>query len=351
MSTERNRVYLQHPTKEGELLPAQLLKEDEGVLSVRLLDELMLTPNTETKQYFHDHNDLFYGFSCHILRMESGGPNPVVAVKQTGPKERHEKRETFRLPVYDDMVTAIVNGRHNAKVHDISFNGMAIVVDHESYGIDSWLDIELTFDCVTINGQMQVRNRVKTRDGRFRYGLQADPVNRDFRKELERITQALQNMKARRASRLGTNNKHGAKAAADAAIAELEKKAEAQKLAENESKMQDAESDDSRRDRRMHERKAWAGPAKVYILEDRQLRVLEVNTVDLSQGGICFFCRQYVYKDAEILFEKPSPGGLFRVVAKVCSVEMVGDGLHRVGIQFVGTPLKPGETHPTYYMV
>ena len=87
------------------------------------------------------------------------------------------------------------------------------------------------------------------------------------------------------------------------------------------------------------------------VLEERQLRVLEANTIDLSQGGICFVCRSYVYEGTEVLFEKPSPKGLFRVVAKVMSVAMVGNGLHRVGVQFVGSPLKPGETHPKFYMV
>lgn len=347
MSTERNRIYLQHPTKENELLPAQLLKESDGLISMRLLEELTLPANSESKQFFHDQHDLFYGFSCQILRMESSGPNPVVSVKQIGPKERHEQRESFRLPVYDDSVTATVNDQFEAAVFDMSYGGIAVVLEYGGFTDETWLKIDLVFDCVTVTGQMQIRNRKLLNDGRYRYGLAADMANKEFLGELERIVQTLQNVKARRASRLGTNNRYQPGINYDFGEDKEEaKKKEAEKVAAEE-----AANSSNKRDRRMHDRKSWAGPAKVYILEERQLRVLEVSTMDLSQGGLCFVCKPYIYAGTELLFEKQGPGGLFRVCSRVQNVDLNGDGMHRVGVQFVGAPLKPGETHEKYYMV
>ena len=344
MSDERNRIYLQHPTKQNALLPAQLLKEEDGLISMRLLEELTLPAQSETKQFFHDQHDLFYGFECTVLRMESAGPNPVVSVKQTGPRERHENRETFRIPVYDDIVTVTLEDRYAGAVFDIGYNGLAAVIDYDGLRVDNWIKVEIEFDCVKISGRASVIYRKSLNDGRFRYGLKADPLDKTFGKELSRITQALQNLKARRASRLGTNNLHVTRVGEDSDDDTV-------KAMEQAARGQSRSGITNRRERRMHDRKAWEGPAKVYILEERQLRVLEVSTVDLSQGGMCFLSKQYIYEGTEVLFEKPVPNGLFRVCASIQSIALNNDGIHRVGLQFVGAPLKPGEVHEKYYMV
>ena len=343
MSEERNRIYLKHPTKQDALLPAQLLNSEDGLISMRLLEELTLPANVETKQFFHDQNDLFYGFECQVLRMESSGPNPVVSVRKTGPKERYENRETFRIPVYDDLVEATLDDRYAADVFNMGFNGLAAVIDYGGYKTGSWIKLEVRFDCAKATGRARVRYCNALKDGRFRYGLLIDPLDKALSKEMERITHALQNLKARRASRLGVNNGRAT------TQAPAHDKGTAQETEQTINGHHEANGS-NRREWRMHERKAWEGPAKVYILEERQLRVLEVSTADLSLGGLCFVSKQYIYEGTEILFEKPVPGGLFRICARVKIIEL-RNGVHRVGVQFIGPPLKPGEVHEKYYMV
>lgn len=344
MSIERNRVYLQHPDNEDTLLPAQLLKEEDGILSVRLLEELMLKPNSETKQFYHDQNDLFFGFSCQILRMESAGPNPVVSVKQTGPKERHEHRDVYRVPVFNDTITVTINGKYPGQVLDISQGGLGIMLEFGGLKPEACVNAELVFDCKPVSGLMQVRYRKKNKDGRFRYGLAVDPVDNEFAKALTNIRHELQNVKARRASRLGT-------ARADQAPNRPAPTANNNNPAHSPAPTAASNEKTNSNNKRAHERKDWTGPGKVYILEEARLRVIEVMTSDLSQGGLSFECKPYIYEGTELLFEKPGPNGVFRVCAKVRSVFVNKNGMHRVGAQFVGAPLKPGETHPTYYMV
>lgn len=344
MSTERNRVYLQHPTKENALLPAQLLKEDDGLISMRLLEELTLPANNETKQFFHDQHDLFYGFSCQVLRMESSGPNPIVSVKKIGSKKRHESRETVRIPVYDDLVTAKLDDQHGCEVFDVGYNGISVVSTYGEINRNTWVQIELVFDCAVVTGRMKVRYRKRLKDGRYRYGLYIDLDDKHFSRELSNITQALQSLKARRASRITASFTY------QTSLSEAEPSIVFKEM-EQATKKQKATSPQYKRERRMHDRKAWECPGKVYILEDRRMRVLDINTVDLSQGGLCFVCKPYIYEGTELMFERAVPGGLFRVVSCVQNVSLGLEGLHRVGVKFTEAPLKPGETHKKYYMI
>jgi len=345
MATERNRIYLQHPQKEDEFLPAQLLKEEEGVLSVRLLEELLLPPQSESRHYFHDQDEAFCTFSCQVLRMESAGPQPVVSIVQTGPTERHEQRETFRVGVFDQWVSAEVNDEDQAEVVNISYQGLGMVLEDGSYAVGTWLKVVLTFDTETAEGYMQIRNRKERKDGRYRYGLMADPDCASLVKALNDITQTLQQVKARRASRLGTNNRYPKHGSANDAVTQSDKGEQKQSPGDS---RQFVSPDGTKRE---HLRKNWPGKGKVYILEERQLRVLDVNTIDISQGGMCFTCKQFIYQDTELLFEKPAHNGLFRITAKVRASHMNDQGMHRIGVQFTSPPLKPGETHPKFYMV
>jgi len=345
MAAERNRIYLQHPHKEHEFLPAQLLKEDEGVLSVRLLEELLLQPQSESRHYFHDQDEAFCTFSCQVLRMESAGPQPVVSIVQTGPKERHEKRETFRVGVFDQCVSAQVNDEDRGEVINVSYQGVGMVLEDGSYAEGTWLKVVLSYDSETVEGYMQIRNRKERKDGRYRYGLVADPDCGTLVKALSEITQSLQQVKARRASRLGTNNRYPNDGSADAE----NDPSTADKQTQPDTKKRAFVSPDGTK--REHLRQNWPGKGKVYILEDRQLRVLDVNTIDISQGGMCFTSKQFIYKDTELMFEKQAQNGLFRITATVRAAHMNEEGTHRIGVQFNGPPLKPGETHPKFYMI
>ena len=95
--------------------------------------------------------------------------------------------------------------------------------------------------------------------------------------------------------------------------------------------------------KREHQRTPWPGMAKVYIREEHNLRVLSVETGDLSRGGISFTCPQYIYEGSEVLFEKPIEGGFFRVMVTIVNVRVQNGGIHRIGAKFIGVPLRPGE--------
>lgn len=95
---------------------------------------------------------------------------------------------------------------------------------------------------------------------------------------------------------------------------------------------------------RQHARRDWPGAARVYIRDDTNLRVLNVNTLDLSEGGLGFSCAQPVYEGRKLLFEKPTPsGGAFCINAVVRSVRMIPGARYRVGVQFLGKPVMPHE--------
>ena len=176
------------------------------------------------------------------------------------------------------------------------------------------------------------------------YGLNVDADDQHFAQELANITQAIQNLKARRASRISSPHFY------QTSLSDADPSVVFKAMEEATSK-QKAAAPQCKRERRMHDRKAWEGPGKIYILEDRRMRVLDINTIDLSQSGVCFVCKPYIYEGTELLLERAIPGGLFRVVSSVQNVALGRDGLHRVGVKFTEAPLKPGETHKKYYMV
>lgn len=339
-ANRRNVVYLENPRQEDELLPAQLIKEDDGVISMRLLQNLMLEPNTQSRHFFHDPEQRFFGFACNILRVESGGENPIVSVIQTGPKERQENRETFRIGIYDDSVTAKISGKYAAEVLDMGYYGIALVATPGSFVIDAWLDVEVCYDQVRTRGRMQVKNRSTLKDGRYRYGMMADTTDMHLVKDMANIVQTLQTIKARRNSRLSNKPLSFKGSTEDECSGE-----QADKKQSNANE-KTVESPDGTK--RRHLRKQWTGEATLYVREQLQLRVLDVHTQDLSQGGVCVLSRQYIYEGTEVMFEKPLGDKTFRVCGKVCNVFVNAAGMHRVGIQFTGAPLKHGEKHPYF---
>ena len=170
-----------------------------------------------------------------------------------------------------------------------------------------------------------------------------DPEDADLVSQLSRISQELQNLKAKRASRIGVNNK--ATAQADQTDPQGDASASGQSdgkptEAQSGNEEQTPSSDSTKRE---HQRAPWPGMAKVYIREAHNLRVLSVETGDLSRGGISFLSPQYIYEGSEVLFEKPIEGGFFRVMVTVMNVRVQNGGKHRIGAQFLGVPMKPGE--------
>ncbi|MGB0767259.1 MAG: PilZ domain-containing protein [Phycisphaeraceae bacterium] len=340
------RIYVTDPNREDNLIPAVVSETLGEKVIVRFLQPITLTPGAETELRYHNQHNCFTRVPCQLQRMFSSGQYPTGALVLTGDEEVAENRSSFRVTVADDIVQATISGDTQADVVNISAGGIGAVVDIDDYKLGDWIKIALQYDCGEHTGRMQVRSVWAQDDGRFRYGLMADPDEADLVSQLSRITQQLQQVKARRASRIGTNNRAGAAVAEDTATpAETKPSNQDQQTGE-----QTPESDELCQDgtQRQHQRNRWPGMAKVYIREEHNLRVLDVETGDLSRGGISFVCPQYIYKDSEILFEKPISGGFFRVVATVCNIMVREKGTHRIGAKFVGAPLKPGEIPKAY---
>jgi|GEM_PF-2488341 len=338
------RIYVRDPEREDNLIPGVVNETLGEKIVVRFLQPISLQQGVEMQMLFHNQQNAFTKVSCQLQRMFSRGQYPTGALVLTSEPQVAENRGSFRVSINDGMVAAIVNTEDKGEVINVSNGGVAVMLDTDEYQVDQWLNVSLQYDCDEYLGRMQVRGVFRQDDGRFRYGLMADAEGAGLVSQLARITQEVQQVKARRTSRIGVNNKADNKVSyidADSADEKEVKSAEGETSVETEA---EAHQDSQRQ----HQRNPWPGMGKVYIREDHNLHVLDVETGDLSRGGISFLCPQYIYKDCEVLFEKPVSGGFFRVIIVVCNVMVLEGGVHRIGAKFIGCPMKQGEI-PTDY--
>lgn len=329
------RIYVRDPQQEDNLVPGVVSETLGQKVMVRFLQPVAFKPGVQTVVHFHNTNNSFTSAPCQIQRMFSSGQYPTGALVLTGEAEVAESRSSFRVDVHDQSVTAIVNGEEHGEVVNISCGGIAVLLDREEHKPETWLNVTLKYSGDQFTGKMQVRSVFKDKSKRFRYGLMADPSEASLISQLSRITQELQNVKARRNSRIGVNNKWSG----------AEQKNSQEQDAANEETPQAEEKKPASQNgtKRQHKRNPWPGMAKVYIREEHNLRVMSVDTEDLSRGGISFLCPQYIYEGSEVLFEKPIAGGFFRVMVAIRNVRVQEGGVHRVGGQFLGAPLEPGK--------
>lgn len=338
------RIYVRDPEREDNLIPGVVNETLGDKIIVRFLQPISIPTGVETQILFHNQQNSFTRVPCQLQRMFSKGQYPTGALVLTGEAEVAENRSSYRVSINDGMVAAVVNTEDKGEVINVSNGGIAVLFDTKEYKIDQWLNIIIHYDCDEHRGRMQVRGVFRQDDGRFRYGLMADPNGPEMVSQLARISQELQQVKAKRASRIGVNNKAAKKVAYT--DADNPDETDADPMADEQS---DApQGDTHHKAQRQHQRNPWPGMAKVYIREDHNLRVLDVETGDLSCGGISFVSPQYIYKDSEVLFEKPISGGFFRVVISICNVIVQEQGKHRIGAKFVSCPLNQGDV-PTNY--
>jgi hypothetical protein len=336
------RIYVRDPEREDNLVPGVVSETLGQKVMVRFLQPISFKPGVETVVSYHNQSNCFTSVPCQMQRMFSSGQYPTGALVLTGEGEVAESRSSFRVDIRDQSVSATVNGEVSGEVVNVSCGGIALLLDTEDYKPEQWLEVTLHYDCGDHWGKMQVRSVFQDKDGRHRYGLMADPNEAGMISQLTRITQELQSLKARRASRIGTNNKATSKSSKlisdDTPPSEV--------TIEGNEKQEKPVSPDGTK--RMHQRNPWPGMAKVYVREDNNLRVLSVDTDDLSRGGISFTSQHYIYEGSEVLFEKPIEGGFFRVMIAVRNVRVLDGGAHRIGAQFLGAPMQPGKMPEQY---
>lgn len=278
--------------------------------------------------YFHDADHVFISIACEIICIEPRGKHPIGSIRTIGDPVRNEQRQTQRVDAdgADISVQVQVSGENaqvlQGEVLNISGNGIRIVVDRGDLAAADWVDLTLAYDGQEIPGRMQVQNRCTRGDGRVRYGLMSDQKDGQLLSELARITQDLQDRHAQQGQGAATNPSDD--------------------LAHDNGQDQQ----DPPQPRRAHERRPWPGIAKVYLREGKNLRVLDIHTIDLSSGGLSFACPSYIYDSSELLIEKPVPGGFFRIRGAIRSCQISGSGTYRVGMQFLGAPLKPWDSAP-----
>jgi len=337
MFETNTRVHIRDPLHEDNLVPAVVLKCDGMRVSLRFLQAFWLTPDDAVTLFYYNHSNQFNSVSCRFHRMLTPGDNPVGTVTIDGEPASAETRSAYRVAVFDNVVSATINGSDMAEVLNISCNGIGVVLDREDIPAQEWIRVGVRYEKDVHEGKMQVRSITPMPDGRFRYGLLADESDPTLISQLTRITHHLQQIKARRASGLGNNRRSGA-ADNDADRCGL---IQEKKIAEETPVSPDGTQ-------RMHMRSPWPGKAKLYIREDQNIRVLTVETVDLSKGGLSFISQQFIYDNSEVLFEKPINGGFFRVCGVVRSSRIEDSGAHRVGVKFTSAPLKPGQNLPGF---
>lgn len=330
------RIYVRDPEREDNLVPGVVSETLGQKVMVRFLQPVSFKPGAQTVVFFHNASNSFTNVPCQMQRMFSSGQYPTGALVLTGEAEISENRSAFRIDVHDKSVAAVINKQDSGEVVNISCGGIAVMLDTEEYEPETWVNVTLQYDGDEFTGKMQVRSKFQDKDKRFRYGLMADPAEAGMISQLSRITQELQQLKARRSSRIGVNNKAG-----NAEQKAAEEKADATEKQDAKAEAEKPASVDGTQ--RQHQRNPWPGMAKIYVREEHNLRVLSVDTDDLSRGGISFLCPQYIYEGSEVLFEKPITGGFFRVMVAIRNVRVLDGGVHRIGGQFLGAPLEAGK--------
>lgn len=337
MLEANTRIYVRDPEREDNRIPGVVSEVLGQKVMVRFLQPATFKPGVETVVYYHDDTDSFASAPCQMQRMFSKGQYPTGALVVTGETQIAEKRRTVRISINDNSFTARVNDQHEAEVVNISCGGIALMIDTDEYKPNTWVAITLYYEGDEHVSNMQVRGQMKDKSGRFRYGLMADPEDAGMISQLTRITQALQiKMKGDPGK---TNVKHESAAATSTSSETVLTK-------DNPAKQRPQEIPNSvpkGGTKRTHQRNPWPGMAKVYIREEQNLRVLSVDTEDLSRGGISFISANYIYEGTEVLFEKPIEGGFFRVMVQIKNIRVIRGRTHRIGAQFLGAPLEPGK--------
>lgn len=331
------RIYVRDPEREDNLIPGVVSEVLGQKVMVRFLQPVSFKPGAATMVQFHDQNNSFTSVPCQMQRMFSSGQYPTGALVLTGDKKVAESRSAFRVDVHDESVSAVINQTERGEVVNVSCGGIGVRLNSDEHEPEQWLKVKLQFDCEEFAGKMQVRGKFQEKDGRLRYGLLVDESDTTMVSQLSRITQELQSQKARRASRIGVNNKIKSAEPKSTPPQQADAKSEDSQAKQEEK----APSPDGTQ--RQHQRNPWPGMAKIYIREEHNLRVLSVDCEDLSRGGISFLCPQYIYEGSEVLFEKPISGGFFRVMVAVRNVRVQEGGTHRIGGQFLGAPMQPGK--------
>lgn len=343
MLEANTRIYVCDPDREDDRVPGVVSETLGQKVMVRFLQPVSFKPGAETVLYFHNQSNCFTSVPCKMQRMFSKGQYPTGSLVLVGEAEVAENRSAFRIDILDQTISASVNSEATGEVVNISSGGIALMLDAEDYTQKAWLDVTLDDGSGIHNGRMQVCSKFRDKDGRYRYGLMADPSEPDLISQLSRITQEKQKEKARRASRIGTNNKTSVLNKTNTATSDKDK----DKLgAADDAKPEKPASPDGTK--RLHQRNPWPGMAKVYIREDHNVRVLSVDTADLSRGGISFLSPQYIYEGSEALYEKPIGGGFFRVMVAIRNVQALEGGAHRIGAEFLGAPIKAGKMPKDY---
>ena len=362
MLESNTRIYVRDMEQEDNLVPAIVQEVLGEKVMVRFLQPVVFSPGAKSTCMFHDASNAFTSVPCQITQMFSKGQYPTAAMVLTGQARVAESRSSFRVDILDKRVTALVNGEYSGEIINMSCGGVALLLDLEDFKPEQWLDLTIQYTGDEHAGKMQVRSVSREKDGRFRYGLMADPQDADLISQLTRISQEIQNPKAKRSSRIGTNNEAARKVAekepADQPSEESQKNPDAGASSQQPSEQGETDATEPEKQlqrpgpTRQHKRTPWPGMAKIYIRENHNLRVLSVETADLSRGGISFICPQYIYEGSDALFEKPVEGGFFRVMIKIRNVFVVEsgkhEGQHRVGGQFLGAPMQGGAIPEKY---
>lgn len=305
MLNDGTPIYVRENPSCDTLIPGRLVICADQPPAIQFQRRNTLEVGAQFELLLHDTFGRFCSAPFMLLSMDAVGDQPVAQIEIKGKPKGQDRRKSPRIAVPDELLLVCVDGERSGSVIDIGEEGMAILIDTNRKPIGSWIDVDVTYIKRHIVGRLEVRSCRDQGDGFYRYGLKFGECADDpMRTSLASLTKELQ------------------QAADDAAAS--------------------ARGMDKKNLRR-HARRPWPGVARAYVHEDGNLRVITVNTLDLAEGGLGFSCAQPIYEGRKLLFEKPTPNGAFCINAVVRSVRMIPGARYRVGVQFLGKPVKPNE--------
>jgi hypothetical protein len=302
MFEDNVQVYVQSPDSEQRLIPGRLIMCKGLPTHIQFAEPIKLPIERDLQLYLHNKAGRFHNLPIAVTKMDAAGDRPVANIKVLGTPREQERRSEARLSVPDDMMVACIDHERSGSVLDVSSKGLSVLIDTDQKPLYSWIEIELKHRQYRLAGRMQVRSCRSAGEGFFRYGLMiSEEAGDTLGKALQLIVQDIE-LASKKAAEQASAAGHGT-------------------------------------NKRQHLRRVWPGPARVYIREESNLRVLKVNTMDLSEGGLSFTSAQPIYEGTEILFEKPADHASFCINATVRSVRLVEKARYRIGVQFKGQPL------------
>ncbi|MEM1355537.1 MAG: PilZ domain-containing protein [Planctomycetota bacterium] len=306
MLSNGKAIHVRAGTSQEDLFPGRLLISKDELPAIQFSRPTALPIGVELELLLHDQEGRFFGAPIRITRIDAAGDQPIAQIEIVGELTNRERRVAPRIEVPDDLMLVCIDNERTGSVVDISEQGMAVLIDTDSKPIGSWLEIDLTYNKRHVVGKMQAKSCKARGEGYFQYGLLANTEPGDtLHAALGALTREMHRLAEETTARAG-----GA----------------------------------TQENLRRHPRRAWPGTARVFIREDTNLRVLKVNTLDLSEGGLGFSCPQPIYEGSEIVFEKTAPNGsAFCINAVVRSVCLLPGARYRVGVQFIGKALAPHE--------